>query len=111
MLILFFVVEAMKRVEEIKQKRQAHYIRERQHKARAIERMKDVKEVQRDLALIKSPAAGMKRPAKDMELDEDDEELDTSLNIKDLQKSKTPIKHKVAKIITEVEADEEMEEI
>ena len=102
----------MKRVEEIKQKRQAHFIRERQHKARAIERMKDVKEVQRDLALIKSPAAGMKRAAKDMELDEDEiEELDTSLNIKDLQKSKTPVKHKVAKIVTEVEADEEMEEI
>ena len=102
----------MKRVEEIKQKRQAHFIRERQHKAKAIERMKDVKEVQRDLALIKSPAAGMKRAAKEMELDEDEiEELDTSLNIKDLQKSKTPIKHKVAKIVTEIEADEEMEEI
>ena len=113
MLILSFVVEAMKRVEEIKQKRQAHYIRERQHKARAIERMKDVKEVQRDLALIKSPAAGMKRAAKDMELDEDEEieELDTSMNLKDLQKSKTPTRQKVAKIITEVEADEEMEEI
>ena len=111
MQILFFVVEAMKRVEEIKQKRQAHYIRERQHKARAIERMKDVKEVQRDLALIKSPAAGMKRAAKDMELDEEIEELDTSMNLKDLQKSKTPTRQKVAKIITEVEADEEMEEI
>ena len=54
----------------------------------------------------------MKRAAKEMELDEDEiEELDTSLNIKDLQKSKTPIKHKVAKIVTEIEADEEMEEI
>jgi len=106
-------IEAMKRVEGIKQKRQAHYIRERQHKAKAIERMKDVKEVQRDLALIKSPAAGMKRAAKDMELDDDEEieELDTSMNIKDLQKSKTPTRQKVAKIITEVEADEEMEEI
>ena len=103
----------MKRVEGIKQKRQAHYIRVRQHKAKAIERMKDVKEVQRDLALIKSPAAGMKRAAKDMELDDDEEieELDTSMNIKDLQKSKTPTRQKVAKIITEVEADEEMEEI
>merc|ERR1719429_899433 len=78
-------IEAMKRVEEIKQKRQAHYIRERQHKARAIERLKDVKEVQRDWALIKSPAAGMKRAAKDMEVEEDDDEeeedLDTSLNV------------------------------
>merc|ERR1712122_150755 len=106
-------IEAMKKVEEIKLKRQAHHIHERQHKGRAIERMKDVKEVQRDLALIKSPAAGMKRAAKDMELDEDEEieELDTSMNLKDLQKSKTPTRQKVAKIITEVEADEEMEEI
>ena len=56
--IFFLLVEAMKRVEEIKEKRQAHHIKERQKKARSIERMKDVKEVQRDLALIKSPAAG-----------------------------------------------------
>ena len=105
----------MKRVVTIKQKREAHFIRERQHKARAIERMKDVKEVQRDLALIKSPAAGMKRAVKDMDMDENDEveetDLDTSLNVKDLTaKSKKSAKHKVAKIVTEVDADEEMEE-
>merc|ERR1711974_417898 len=108
-------IEAMKRVEGIKEKRQAHHIKERQHKARAIERMKDVKEVQRDLALIKSPAAGMKRAVKDMDMDEEDlveetADLDTSLNVKDLTaKSKKSAKHKVAKIVTEVDADEEME--
>ena len=106
----------MKRVEEIKGKRQAHHIRERQKKARAIERMKDVKEVQRDLPLIKSPAAGLKRPARDMEVEEDEEEeeedLDTSLNVKDLKsKSKSSPRKKVAKIVTEIEADAEMEEI
>ena len=109
------LVEAMKRVEEIKGKRQAHHIRERQKKARAIERMKDVKEVQRDLPLIKSPAAGLKRPARDMEVEEDDEEeedLDTSLNVKDLKsKAKSSPRKKVAKIVTEIEADAEMEEI
>jgi len=106
-------IEAMKRVEGIKEKRQAHHIKERQKKARAIERMKDIKEVKRDLALIKSPAAGMKRQAKDMEVDMDEEveELDTSLNVKDLKaKSKSSPRKKVAKIITEVEADAEMEE-
>ena len=51
--MLLFLVEAMKRVEGIKEKRQAHHIKERQKKARAIERMKDIKEVERDLALIK----------------------------------------------------------
>merc|ERR1739846_16707 len=94
-------IEAMKRVEGIKEKRQAHHIKERQKKARAIERMKDIKEVKRDLALIKSPAAGMKRQAKDMEVDEEMDELDTSLNVKDLKaKSKSSPRKKVAKIIT-----------
>merc|ERR1711976_978188 len=108
-------IEAMKRVEEIKGKRQAHHIRERQKKARAIERTNDVKEVQRDLPLIKSPAAGLKRPARDMEVEKDDEEeedLDTSLNVKDLKsKAKSSPRKKVAKIVTEIEADAEMEEI
>ena len=86
----------MKRVEEIKGKRQAQYIFDRQKKARKIEKEKDIKEVQRDMALIRSPAAGMKRVAKEMEMGEDmeDEEhhseeetaaastsMDTSLNL------------------------------
>merc|ERR1711863_148167 len=72
-------IEAMKTVEAIKLKRQAHHIHERQHKGRAIERMKDVKEVQRDLALIKSPAAGMKRANVVMDIEEESEpEIDTT---------------------------------
>merc|ERR1712051_579538 len=66
-------ITAMKKVEDIKTRRQAQFIYDRQKKARAIERKKDAKEVQRDLALIKSPAAGLKRPAKDMEVEDDDE--------------------------------------
>merc|ERR1712088_694103 len=111
-------IEAMKTVEAIKLKRQAHHIHERQHKGRAIERMKDVKEVQRDLALIKSPAAGMKRASKEMDIDDEDtiEEtetgLDTSLNIKELASPKKAVsKQKVAKIVTEIAVDAEMEEI
>ncbi len=46
------------RVEEIKGKRQSQYIFDRQKKARQIEKEKDIKEVKRDLALIRSPAAG-----------------------------------------------------
>merc|ERR1712243_184227 len=113
-------IDAMKRVEEIKLKRQAHHIHERQHKGRAIEKMKDIKEVQRDLALIKSPAAGLKRASKDMDIEEDEEDiiedtetgLDTSLNVKELQASpKKSSKQKVAKIVTEIAEDAEMEEI
>jgi len=51
---------AMKRVAMIKQKREAHFIMKRLRKARAIERERDVKEVARDISMIKSGAAGMK---------------------------------------------------
>jgi len=121
-------VGAMKRVEEIKTRRQAQFILDRQKKARAIERKKDVKEVQRDIALIKSPAIGMKRAAKDMDVDEEDDledeevdttladttetlELDTSINLKTKGgKTKSAVKAKKrVKIIEEAESDQEME--
>ena len=49
------------RVEEIKNKRQSHFIFQRMKLAKKIQKAKDIKEVERDLALIKSPAAGLKR--------------------------------------------------
>merc|ERR1719189_2588722 len=94
-----------------KLKRQAHHIHERQHKGRAIERMKDVKEVQRDLALIKSPAAGMKRANEDMELEqESDTEIDPSTPLKIKEISPTKKKQKVPQISVEIQQDVEMEE-
>merc|ERR1712008_444693 len=48
-------INAMQRVEEIKNKRQAHHIFQRMKK------VKDIKEVERDLPLIKSPAAGLRQ--------------------------------------------------
>ena len=54
-------VKAIKRIEEIKQKRQANYVMKRLRRGRVFERERDLKEVKRDLALIKSPAAGIKR--------------------------------------------------
>lgn len=118
----------MKRVEEIKTKRQAQFIFDRQKKARAIERVKDVKEVQRDMALIRSPAAGLKRPAKDMELDDEEgeeeeiqdttldaeeTEIDTSINLKSkggkAKSSAKMKKQKTVRIVEEAESDQEME--
>ena len=123
--IHLILVTAMKRVEEIKTRRQAQFIHDRQKKARAIERQKDVKEVQRDIALIKSPAAGLKRAAKDMDVDEDenleddetgtsfvDTEPDTSINLnpKDSKKIKSSAKAKKrAKIIETAESDDDQE--
>ncbi|KAL1117814.1 hypothetical protein AAG570_004129 [Ranatra chinensis] len=53
-------LEAIKKVEGIKNKRQAAYIMQRLRKGREIETQRDIREVQRDLSLIKSPAAGLK---------------------------------------------------
>lgn len=56
----------MKKVEKIKQKRQNAYIMQRLRKGRELENERDIKEVQRDLSLIRSPAAGLKE-RKEME--------------------------------------------
>jgi large subunit ribosomal protein L24e len=53
-------VEAMKRVETIRHRRQGQYMMQRLRKGRELETQRDIKEVQRDLALIRSPAAGLK---------------------------------------------------
>lgn len=53
-------LDAMKRVELIRQKREAHYIMKRQAKAAAFELERDQKEVKRDMVLIRSAAAGMR---------------------------------------------------
>jgi|FrelakmetLWP11LW_1041352.scaffolds.fasta_scaffold292514_1 large subunit ribosomal protein L24e len=108
----------MKRVEEIKGKRQAQYIFDRQKKARQIEKEKDIKEVKRDIALIRSPAVGMKRAAREMEVEDEEEQtvveemeastsgMDTSLNLGALTRSKKKLKR--AKVVQEVEPDQEM---
>merc|ERR1712131_185703 len=72
-------VNAMQRIEEIKNKRQAHHIFQRMKAAKKIQKAKDIREVERDLALIKSPAAGLKKA--NAEMLEDDAEIDTSLKM------------------------------
>lgn len=57
---ILLLVEAMKRVETIRQRRQGQYMMQRLRKGRELETQRDIKEVQRDLALIRSPAAGLK---------------------------------------------------
>ncbi|KAJ8912286.1 hypothetical protein NQ315_017319 [Exocentrus adspersus] len=72
-------IEAMKKIEAIKQKRQATYIMQRLRKARELETERDIKEVQRDLALIRSPAAGLKERKQDHVIDEDIRESDQEM--------------------------------
>merc|ERR1711910_290223 len=81
-------INAMQKIEEIKNKRQAHHIFQRMRAAKKIQKAKDIKEVERDLALIKSPAAGLKKANaanRDEEM-EDDTEIDTSISMKVTQK-------------------------
>lgn len=52
---------AMKRVDEIRRKRETHHVMQRLRVATQNERQRDVAEVKTNLSLIRSPAAGMKR--------------------------------------------------
>merc|ERR1712054_729725 len=95
-------VTAMQRIEEIKNKRQAHHIFQRMKLAKKIQKAKDIKEVERDLALIKSPAAGLKK-ANDEAMEgemEDDTEIDTSIRLKSKSKVKSEKKLKLRKYMS-----------
>jgi large subunit ribosomal protein L24e len=54
-------VHAVKKIEAIKQKREARHILNRLKKGKEMEKKKDVQEVQKNISLLRSPAAGMKR--------------------------------------------------
>lgn len=68
-------VEAMKKVETIRQRRQNLHIMQRLRKGRELEQERNVKEVQRDLSLIRSPAAGLKERKKQEEAAEEQEQM------------------------------------
>ncbi|XP_046737605.1 probable ribosome biogenesis protein RLP24 [Diprion similis] len=71
-------VDAMKKIELIRQKRQNAHIMQRLRKGRELEQDRDVKEVQRDLNLIRSPAAGLKERKKLEESVGEDEKMEDS---------------------------------
>ncbi|GAB1860592.1 Probable ribosome biogenesis protein RLP24 [Camponotus japonicus] len=68
-------VEAMKKVETIRQRRQNLHIMQRLQKGRELEEERDIKEVKRDLSLIRSPAAGLKEKKKQEEAAEEQEQM------------------------------------
>lgn len=65
----------MKKVETIRQRRQNLHIMQRLRKGRELEQERDIKEVQRDLSLIRSPAAGLKERKKQEEAAEEQEQM------------------------------------
>lgn len=74
-------VEAMKKVETIKQKRQNNHIMQRLRKGRELENERDVKEVQRDLSLIRSPAAGLKERKQEESASTQIQDSDTEMEV------------------------------
>lgn len=87
-------MDAVKRVSEIKEKRSGLYVLQRLRKGRQVEIEMDVKDVQKNISLIRSPAAGLKeRRAKEaaqeaamMEEDDDDETNIKYVDAKQLEK-------------------------
>ncbi|XP_043483868.1 probable ribosome biogenesis protein RLP24 [Leptopilina heterotoma] len=70
-------IEAMKKVEVIRQRRQNTHIMQRLRVGREVEREKNIKQVQRNISLIRSPAAGLKERKKlEESMETDDEEND-----------------------------------
>lgn len=71
----------MKKVEEIKQKRQARFMFERFKQANRIEKERDRNIVRKNLAMIRSPAAGLKSSKKNraakVVIEEEDEHFES----------------------------------
>ena len=65
-------MEAMKKVESIKQKRQALFINNRLKKGKELRKEQDIKDVEKHLNLIEAPKAVLKK--KDQILTEEHEE-------------------------------------
>lgn len=66
----------MKRVEEIKQKRQARFIMNRLNKAKELEKTQDIKEVKQNIHLIRAPHAGKAKKLEDKMVQKLQEDVD-----------------------------------
>ncbi|XP_015275228.1 PREDICTED: probable ribosome biogenesis protein RLP24, partial [Gekko japonicus] len=58
-------VDVMKRVEEIKQRRQAKFIMNRLKKGKELQKAQDIKEVKQNIHLIRAPHAGKAKQLED----------------------------------------------
>ncbi|XP_046668022.1 probable ribosome biogenesis protein RLP24 [Homalodisca vitripennis] len=77
-------IEAMKKVETIKNKRQAAYMMERLRKGKQIEDRRDIREVQRDLSLIRAPHAGKEKQKLEEAIVEEIHESDVEMDVEEV---------------------------
>ena len=71
----------MRKIDVIRKRREARHIENRMKKGKELEKARDIKEVERDISLIRSPAAGLleqrqKLEAKVVETVEDSDKED-----------------------------------
>lgn len=69
-------VEAMRRVEEIKQKRQTRFIMNRLKKGKELEKAQDIKEVKQNIHLVRAPHAGKAKRLEDKMVQKLQEDVD-----------------------------------
>uniref|UniRef100_A0A0K8TPW2 Probable ribosome biogenesis protein RLP24 n=1 Tax=Tabanus bromius TaxID=304241 RepID=A0A0K8TPW2_TABBR len=100
-------LDAIKRVNEIKEKRQGQFVMQRLRKGRDVEIEMDVKDVQRNMTLIRSPAAGLKErrakeAAQEEAMMEEDEANIQYVDARELeQKLETSSTREIEKMIME----------
>lgn len=72
-------VEAIKKVNEIKERRERHFVMERLRKGTQREIHEDIRNVQKNISLIRAPEGIRKKDpelSKDVEMDDEDEEIE-----------------------------------
>ncbi|XP_055607510.1 probable ribosome biogenesis protein RLP24 [Uranotaenia lowii] len=88
-------IDAIKKITEIKERRERHFVMERLRKARDHEIHRDIVDVQKNISLIRSPAVGLKeRRAKEeaqqsallMDVEGEDEEEIEYVDARQLEK-------------------------
>jgi large subunit ribosomal protein L24e len=100
-------VDAMKRVHELRLKREGKFVMDRLKKGIEIEKQMDIHEVKKHMHVIRSPAAGLKRKKEDLE-----EEMDLEEEVAErveVTPSTSKGKEKRAKV--EVQDEEELDKM
>nr|Q6P6G7.1 RecName: Full=Probable ribosome biogenesis protein RLP24; AltName: Full=Ribosomal L24 domain-containing protein 1 [Rattus norvegicus]AAH62237.1 Similar to ribosomal protein L24-like; 60S ribosomal protein L30 isolog; my024 protein; homolog of yeast ribosomal like protein 24 [Rattus norvegicus] len=69
-------IDAMKRVEEIKQRRQAKFIMNRLKKNKELQKVQDIREVKQNIHLIRAPLAGKGKQLEEKMVQQLQEDVD-----------------------------------
>jgi len=100
-------VEAMKRVQELRSKREGKFVMDRLKKGLEVERQMDIHEVKKHMHVIRSPAAGLKRKKEDLE-----EEMDLEEDVAEqVEGTPSSSKGKEKKAKVEVQEEEDLDKM